>query len=149
MAFAPDSAPIKAPAAANGTSAEEQEITDVASRFVSNLLTYRYTSIDADMRKALEDATPEFAAKPIAAFGERTITSVKDEVKANKSTSSTRVKAASVIDSDNETATVVVVATRTYVSDGQEGQELPALELTVVSTGDGWKVDNAGPLGQD
>ena len=150
MAFAPDSAPIKAPAVAGGgLSEDEQEISDVSSRFVSNLLTYKHTSVDADIRKALEDATPEFAAKQIEAFRNLTITQMKAEVKQNKSTSSTRVRAASVTDSDDETATVIVVATRTYVSKGQEGQEIPALELTVVNTGDGWKVDNASPIGQE
>jgi Mce-associated membrane protein len=149
MAFAPRSAPIKPPAVAGAPSGDENEITDVASRFTSNLLTYKSTTVDADFKKALGDATPEFGVKRIPAFGDRTIAAVKEEVKTNKSTSSTRVKAASITDNNQDTATVVVVATRTYVSKGQEGQELPALELTLVNTGDGWKVDNAAPLGQD
>lgn len=150
MALAPQSAPIKTEAIQRAAqSSEEQDITDVATRFTSNLLTYNANTVDRDINEALSDATSEFGAKPIDAFDGRTIASIKAEIKKNKSQSTTTVKAATITTRDDDTATVIVVSTRRYVSQGKPGQELPVVELTLVSTADGWKVDNAAPVSGD
>jgi hypothetical protein len=146
MALAPNSAPIKTEsvrrAAATST---EQEIRDVASRFVENLLTYKYQTIDADLNEALRDATTEFSTRPLESFGGSDINKVKADVRSGQGTSSIDVKASAITSRDSDTATVIVVGTREFDSNKREPTNaIIVMELTMRNTSDGWKVDNAG-----
>ncbi len=145
MAFAPSSAPIKTEntrrAALGGS---EQEIKDVATRFTENLLSYKAATIDDDIRSALADATTEFQTRPLAAFGGSDINQVKAEVKSGQASSSVDVKGTAITSRDDDTASALVVTYRKFDSNKRAPTEgLLVVELTMVNTGDGWKIDNA------
>jgi hypothetical protein len=146
MALAPSAAPIKTQsvqrAAAGNT---EEEVKDVASRFTENLLTYKYQTVDNDLERALRDATDEFASRPLAAFNNINISRVKSDIKSGKGTSSIDVKGAAITSRDSDTATVLVVGTRTWDSTKRDtpAHAVQVIELTLLNTSDGWKVDNA------
>ena len=124
-------------------SSNEVQIRDAATNFTENLLTYKHTTVDADISKALRFATDEFPSRPLAAFGGIDINRVKTDIKTHKGTSTVDVKAAAITSRDDDTATVVVVTNRAFNSDQRDAKGLLVIELTLVDTGDGWKVDNA------
>lgn len=145
MALAPSSAPIKTEsvqrAAAGNT---EEEIKDTASRFTENLLTYRYQTIDSDFSRTLRDATQEFSTRPLDAFDGSNINRVKADIRAARGTSSIDVKGVALTSRDSDTATALVVGTRTFDSTEREPTRVvQVVELTLLNTSDGWKVDNA------
>ena len=146
MALAPSAAPIKTKAvqrAAQGNA--EESIRELASRFTENLLTYTHQTVDADFDRALRDATNEFSTRPLAPFGGLTLTKVKSDIKSGDATSTVDVKGAAITSQDSDTATVLVVATRTWDSNKRSApaHNVAVLELTLLNTSDGWKVDNA------
>jgi hypothetical protein len=146
MALAPNAAPIKTQsvqrAAASNT---QEEIRDVSTRFTENLLTYKYQTVDADLDRALRDATNEFGTRPLASFGGLNLNRVKADIKEGRATSTVDVRGAAITSQDSQTATVLVVTTRTWDSNKRStpAHTVAVLELTLLNTSDGWKVDNA------
>lgn len=146
MALAPSAAPIKTRTIERAAAGNEEEsIRELASRFTQNLLTYKYQTVDADFDRALRDATDEFSSRPLASFGGLTLSRVKSDIKEGRATSTVDVKGAAITSQDSETATVLVVATRTWDSNRRDNaaHTVAVLELTLLNTSDGWKVDNA------
>ena len=146
MALAPSAAPIKTKSVQRAAAGNAEEgIRELASRFSENLLTYKYQTVDADLDRALRDATDEFATRPLAAFGGLNLSRVKADIKSGRATSTVDVKGAAITSQDSDTATVLVVATRTWDSNQRENpaHTVQVIELTLLNTSDGWKVDNA------
>ncbi len=146
MALAPSAAPIKTRSVQRAAAGNAEEaIRELASRFAENLLTYKYQTVDADFDRALRDATNEFASRPLATFGGLNLNRVKADIKSGRATSTVDVKGAAITSQDSETATVLVVATRTWDSNKRErpAHNVAVVELTLLNTSDGWKVDNA------
>jgi hypothetical protein len=146
MALAPNAAPIKTGAVQRAAASNtEGEIREVASRFTENLLTYKHQTVDADLDRALRDATNEFSTRPLASFGGLNVNRVKADIKKGEATSTVDVKGAAITSQDSETATVLVVTTRTWDSNERSApaHTVAVLELTLLNTSDGWKVDNA------
>jgi len=149
MALAPSSAPLKTSGtrrAAQGNT--EEKIKDVSTRFMENLLTYKYQTVDSDFERTLRDATPEFSTRPLAAFDGLTIARVKSDIKSGQATSSIDVKGAAITSQDSDTATVLVVGVRTWDSNKRSvpAHVAQVIELTLQNSSDGWKVDNASNL---
>ena len=145
MALAPNSAPIKTGGVQRAAEvASEDDITNVASRFTENLMTYNFRTAEADMDKVLNDATDEFSERPQGALGGDIATYRRQIVQA-QGTSTADVRAATLTSRDGDTATVLVVANRTFDSREREdpARILQVVELTLLETSDGWKVDNA------
>jgi hypothetical protein len=146
MALAPSAAPIKTKSTQRAAAGNAEEgIRELASRFTENLLTYKYQTVDADFERALRDATGEFASRPLATFGGLNLTRVKADIKKGEATSTVDVKGAAITSQDSETATVLVVSTRTWDSNQRPrpAHTVAVVELTLLNTSDGWKVDNA------
>ncbi len=146
MALAPSAAPIKTASTQRAAAGNTEEgIRELASRFTENLLTYKYQTVDADLDRALRDATQEFSTRPLAAFGGLNLSRVKADIKSGRATSTVDVKGAAITSQDSDTATVLVVATRTWDSNKREqpAHTVSVVELTLLNTSDGWKVDNA------
>lgn len=146
MALAPGAAPIKTKSVQRAAAGNEEEaIRELASRFSQNLLTYKYQTVDADFDRALRDATQEFSTRPLASFGGLNLNRVKADIKEGRATSTVDVKGAAITSQDSDTATVLVVATRTWDSNRRDdpAHTVAVLELTLLNTSDGWKVDNA------
>lgn len=145
MAFSPSSAPIKTEGSrqAAGVSTE-QKIEDVAARFTENLLTYKPDTAETDIERAKRDGTPELATRQLAAFRGITLNAVVEDIKDNNATSSVDVKGTSITSRDDETATVLVVTQRTIDSDERDTPStgLLVVELTMLNTDEGWKVDD-------
>ena len=145
MALAPKSAPIKTSgtrAAAAGN--VENSIKDLASRFAENLLTYNYTTVDTDFARTLKDATTEFTSRPLTAFGGLNTNQVRAGIKQHKSVSSADVKGVAITSHDDDSATVLVVTSRTLQSDQTAKKTtLLVVQLDIQNTNGGWKVDNA------
>lgn len=145
MALAPASAPIKTEgsrkAAASGT---EQQITEVASRFTENLLNYKPATAEADIESAKRDGTAELATRQLAAFRGITLDQVVSDIREKNATSSVDVKATAITSQDEETATVLVVTQRTIDSDKRDEPTtgLLVVELTMLRSDNGWKVDD-------
>jgi len=140
----PSSAPIKTGAIrqAAQTTVEDQ-VKTVASRFVTNLATFSYQTIDGDITKIEQDATPNFAHTTQAALG-GTVDQFKANIIARQSVSKGDVKGTAVTSLDNDTATVLVVVVQNVRNKTTpENVKLHVLELTLFNNS-GWKVDQVG-----
>lgn len=146
MALAPSSAPIKTESVQRAADTNtEVDIEDVSARFMRNLLTYKYQTVDNDFEQALQDATQEFTTRPLDALEGISVDDFKSEIKRTRGSSSADVQSVDIDSRDSGTATVVVVYTRTIDSNQRDrpGRVLEVIELTLRETDDGWKVDNA------
>jgi hypothetical protein len=149
MALAPSSAPVKTGASRAAASVGvEEEITNVASRFTENLLTYKPTTVDNDLARARRDATGTFATRQIPAFGNKTLATIAQEIKTNRAVSTINVEGVVITSRDDSTATALVVGERTIDSDERKSpaRQLQVVELTMLNTDRGWKVENATPV---
>jgi hypothetical protein len=145
MALAPNTAPIKTGNVQRAAQvANDDEIIDVASRFTKNLMTYNHRTVRADVERVLRDATREFGSRPQGALG-GDITNYREQIEEAEGTSNAEVKSVALTSRDDDTATVIVTANRTFDSNQRENPAriLQVVELTLLSTSDGWKVDNA------
>ncbi len=149
MALSPGSAPVKTSAGRAAASAGvEEDITNIASRFTENLLTYKATTVDNDFARARRDATGQFATRAIPAFGNKTLQTVASEIKDNNAVSTINVEGVVITSRDDTTATALVVGERTLDSDERESpaRQLQVVELTMVNTDGDWKIENATPV---
>jgi len=146
MAFAPSSAPIKTgnTRAAAQVNAQE-DITKVATRFTGNLVTFDYRTLDSDLQRILKDATGNFQTQFHTALG-GDINVFRRAIQQSQAQSTGDVKGTSVSSKDDNTATVLVFVSQTIRNKTHPAPrtELRLLELTLVKTPQGWKVDNVG-----
>jgi hypothetical protein len=145
MALAPGSAPIKTGTVQRAAQVDtEDEINDVAARFTENLMTYNFKTAEDDVSRVLRDTTEEFSDRSHGALG-GDITSYRRQIVDAEGTSSADIKGTMLTSRDDDTATVLVIASRTFDSNRRDdaARILQVVELTLVETGDGWKVDNA------
>jgi hypothetical protein len=144
MVFAPSIAPIKLGVTRLAAEAQaDADIETVASRFARNFVTISYRTLDADFDRILRDATGSFRNR-ISEIPDV----IRDPYVESKGVSRGRVLDVAVLSRAGETATVRVVVSRTI-----QNEKTPtprairhSLELTVVSTAEGWKVADASQL---
>jgi Mce-associated membrane protein len=140
MVFAPRIAPLKLGATRLAAEAQTNEqVTEVAKRFATNFLSLDYRTIDADFDRVLEDTTGNFERQL-----RRLLEVTKDRLVEAKGVSEGRVTRLSVLTRTEDTATVQVVVSRSIQnSDTPDPQVVEqSLEVTLVSTPGGWKVDD-------
>lgn len=146
MAFAPSSAPIKNSTTRSAAQATSQEdIAKVATRFTGNLVTFNYQTLDQDLQRILKDATGNFQTQFHTALG-GDINVFRRAIEQSQAKSTGDVKGTSVSSKDENTATVLVFVSQTIQNKSHPAPrtELRLLELTLVKTPQGWKVDNVG-----
>ena len=144
MAFAPQSAPIKNAATKTAAQATSQEeITKVASRFTASLVTFDYRTLDSDLQRILKDATGNFQTQFHTALG-GDLNVFRRAIQQSQAQSTGDVKGTSVSSVDENTATVLVFVSQTIRNKSHPAPrtELRLLELTLVKSAQGWKVDN-------
>jgi len=146
MAFSPSAAPIKNSTTRAAAQASSQEdISTVATRFTGNLVTFDYKTLDADLQRILKDATGNFQTQFHTALG-GDLNVFRRAIQQSQAQSTGDVKGASVSSRDENTATVLVFVSQTIRNKTHPAPrtELRLLELTLVKTPQGWKVDNVG-----
>ena len=142
MAFAPRMAPIKSHATRLAADAlESEEITDVAKRFARNFLTIDYRSIDKDIERITADATGDFKSQ----IGQ-VLRLSREQFEKRKATSKGKVNEAVLLFNEDDNARVQVLAERTIrnvrTKAREERPETKVLDIALVRTSSGWKVDN-------
>lgn len=140
IAFLPDVSPIS-PASTDA----DEEVLEVARRFSENLVNFDHQSLDEDLTKIEGDITGSFEEQFHAALG-GDINVFRQAIRESEATSTGEVKGASVSSRDDDTATVLVVVSQTVRNreNPESRTQLRPLELTLVKTDGGWKVDNVG-----
>jgi hypothetical protein len=136
----PSSAPIKTSALRQAAqSSADEQVRAVATRFATNLSTFSYQTVDADIAKIEQDTTPNFAHTTQDALS-GTIDQLKANIIAHRSVSKGTVIGALVQSIDNDTATVLVVfAQRFHNKTTPQRTDYHIFELTIVKN-NGWKV---------
>jgi Mce-associated membrane protein len=145
MAFAPRIAPIKSgPTKLAARAQEEQEISAIARRFARNFVTIDYRTIDEDLERMSADATGNFKEQL-----ERTIGAIGRDFEKRKARSTGRALDSAVLSYEDGTALVQVLLRRTKQNVGTKGPETgnQIVNVSLVRTDDGWKVDNLSQLG--
>ena len=142
MAFFPRVAPIKSHATRLAADAlEEEDITDVAKRFARNFLTIDYRTIDTDIKRLTADATGDFRSQ----IGE-VLKLSREQFEKRKATSRGKVNEAVLLFNQDDNARVQVLAERTIrnvrTKAAEERPETKVLDIALVRTSSGWKVDN-------
>lgn len=143
MAFRPQSAPINTGATRAAARAEaERSIETVAARFIENLVAYEHTTVDEDVQRMLADATSSVETDFQSGLS-GTMATFRSSVRDRQAQSSGEVLGVTVSEVGDDTATVFAIVSQTRRSiDRPERTSLRALELTLLRTDDGWKVDN-------
>ena len=145
MAFAPRIAPIKSSATRLAARAQEEEsLKTIARRFAANFVTIDYLTIDADLKRMTADATTDFADKL-----KRTVDAIGPQFKKRKASSSGHALDAAVLSHEKDSAIVQVLLRRTKKNVGTKGPETgnQVVNVTLVKTDNGWKVDDLNQLG--
>lgn len=146
MAFSPTAAPIKTSSTRQAAAASvESQISGIAERFGKNLITYNFRSITPDLARLQQDTTSGFAKQfhsamrgDVAAFRKRIIDL--------QGVSRGEVKGSTLLSSEGDTATILVFANqvlRSTRTDGRDVSRYIIVELTLLDTPQGWKVDSA------
>jgi hypothetical protein len=144
MAFRPNSAPIKSTATKAAVQATaEDDITKTSTRFTANLVTFDYRTLDNDLNRILKDASGNFRTQFHTALG-GDINVFRRAIEQAHAQSTGDVKGVSISSRDSNTATVLVFVSQTIrnLAHPAPRTELRLLELTLVKTPQGWKVDN-------
>jgi hypothetical protein len=142
MVFAPSIAPVKFGAVADAQRVEQEEVEEVALRFASSLYTINYRTIDADLKKIRDDSTGNFSRELAQVLGEADV--VKKAIVNAKGEMRGDVQGVDVREIAGGTATARVFVTQTIRNqkNPEPRQQFSAIELTLVDTSDGWKVDD-------
>lgn len=143
MVFAPSIAPVKLGAVADAERARRtSEVEEVARRFVTSLYTFDYRSIDEDVARIRADATGTFSRELEQVLGEVDV--FKEAIIEAQGRSSGEVEALDIVELSGRTATarVFVVQTISNKKGPEPRRQFSAVELTLVETPDGWKVDD-------
>lgn len=144
MALRPQSAPINTSATRAAAQAQEEKgIDTVARRFGDNLATFDYRTLDRDIDRILDDATGSFETEIQSALG-GDINVFRNAIREAQGQSTGEVKGVAVSSLDDDTATVFVFLMQSIRNkdNPQPRTQLRLLELTLVKTDGGWKVDN-------
>jgi Mce-associated membrane protein len=139
MLFLPGIMPVKFGAAKKAANAEtEQDIEAVASRFAKNLLTFDYRTLREDLQRIAQDATGTFEREFEG------VSAVSGNVVEAEAVSKGEVQAVSVTSRSDDSSIALVFLQRTIENKSQPEPrtQFQFLELTLVSTSDGWKVDD-------
>ena len=147
MAFAPRIAPIKTNATKLAANAQEEEaIEAIARRFARNFVTIDYRTIDEDLDRMSDDATGNFQDQL-----DRTIRAIGKEFEKRKARSTGRALDSAVLSHEGSTALVQVLLRRTKQNVGTKGPETgnQIVNVSLVRTDEGWKVDNLSQLGAE
>jgi Mce-associated membrane protein len=147
MAFAPRIAPIKSSATKLAAKAmEEEEIETIARRFAKNFVSIDYRTIDADLKRMTADATGNFADQL-----RKTIAAIGTQFKKSKASSQAKALDSAVLSHENGSALVQVLLQRTKRNVDTKGSQTgnQIVNVTLVNTADGWKVDNLTQLGAE
>jgi Mce-associated membrane protein len=139
MVFAPGILPFKVGAARTATKADtEADIERVSSRFARNLLTFDYRTLDEDLRRIAQDATGNFEREFEG------VSAVSGNVIEAKAVSKGEVQGVSVSSQTGDSAVALVFLRRSIDNEEQDEPrtQFQFLELTLVNTAEGWKVDD-------
>jgi hypothetical protein len=145
MALVPSSAPIKTTSTRQAAEAnQEDQIDVVATRFTQNLIAYNYRTITADLNKLQQDTSDAFPKQYHSAL-KGDIRAFRKRVIDERASSSGDVKGTTLLSSDRDTAAILVFASQTVRSKRITGaaSRYIIIELTLLNTSDGWKVDSA------
>lgn len=128
--------------------AAREEVAEVAERFTQNLITFDYRTIDADIERIREDATGSFQGELDVAF-RGDIEAFREALREARAESSGSVLGSIVQSLEADTAGVLVVADqRIQNEETPEPRTIPRrIELTLVETSEGWKVDRVEASG--
>jgi Mce-associated membrane protein len=143
MVFAPGIAPVKLGAVADATKTKEAEAVEVvATRFSESLYSFNYRTIDADLKAIRKDATGNFSNELEQVLGEVDV--FKKAIVDAKGESTGEVQGVDVrkVSGNTATARVFVVQSIRNKKNPKSRQQVSAVELTLVKTSDGWKVDD-------
>ena len=141
MAFKPGSSPIKTTTQKRAAETSvEDKVRTVASRFATNLVTFNFNTVNADMERLRADTTASFAGQNQPAL-HGNLEQLKSTITSRRSVSTGDVKGTSVTSLDKDTATVLVVVLQTFSNkDTKKTSAFHVLELTLFNS-NGWKVD--------
>lgn len=145
MALAPGNAPIKTSTTRQAAEASvEEEVSTVATRFAENLIAYNYKSITADLNKLQTDASDSFSKQYHSALN-GDLRAFRKRVIDERASSTGDVKGTTLLSADEDTAAILVFASQTVRSRRITGgaSRYIIIELTVLETPEGWKVDSA------
>ena len=145
MAFSPTAAPIKTSSTRQAAEASvEDEVRGIASRFMENLITYNYRTITPDLERLQRDTTDAFPKQFHSAM-KGDVSTFRKRIIDLRATSKGDTKGATLLSSDDDTATILVFASQTVTSRQSEGEasRYIIVELTMLDTASGWKVDSA------
>lgn len=126
----------------------ENAIEAVSRRFVEHLITFDHRTFDADIAKTRTDVTGSFRRQLDRAFG-GSVTVFRDAIVKAQAQSQGQVRSVSVGEVEGDAATAIVVADQTIRNaTNAEGQTVIRLiQLSLVNTADGWRVDDVETLG--
>lgn len=139
MLFAPGIMPVKLGAAGRAANVDtEQDIKAVASRFATNLLTFDYRTLSEDLRRIAQDATGTFEREFEG------VSAVSGNVVDAQAVSEGEVQGVSISSRSDDSSVALVFLRRTIQNRSQEEPrtQFQFLELTLVNTPEGWKVDD-------
>jgi hypothetical protein len=143
MVFAPGIAPIKLGAVADATRLEQaDEVEKVSIRFAESLYSFNYRTIDADLDAIRENSTGNFSRELEQVLGEVDV--FKKAIVDARGESTGAVEGVDVREVGDNTAStrVFVVQTIKNKKSPKPRQQFSAVELTLVRTAQGWKVDD-------
>jgi Mce-associated membrane protein len=143
MLFAPSAAPLKVGAVADAARARQSEAVEkVATRFATSLYSFNYQTIDADLDRIRDDSTGGFSRELETVLGEVDV--FKKAIVDARGQSSGEVEGVDVREIRDGTATarVFVVQSIQNKKNPQPREQFSAVELTLVRTSGGWKVDD-------
>ena len=128
--------------AQTATERREAAVQRVAERFVRNLTTFDYRTLDADIAAIERDATGNFRGELETALG-GDITLFRDTIVEAEAHSSGRIHAVVVGSVDGDTASVQAFVDQSIRNkdNPQPRNVLRRIELTLVETTSGWKID--------
>jgi hypothetical protein len=142
MVFAPRIAPVKVGATVLAAKAQEdEEILTVARRFSKNFLNHDYRSMGAFVDRVAADLTGSFREEFVR------VNEISVEAfEKNKVVSKGKVEGAVLLYHEGSDARVQVLAQRTTsnVNAKEPRTEAKILNVFLVKTSDGWRVDNVG-----
>ncbi len=129
---------------------QERAVAAVAERFTQNLVTFDHRTLDADIERIQQDATGTFRRQFDSALG-GDVAVFREAIREAAAESSGTVQGAAVTEIAGDRATAVVVAEQQIRnSETPDGRTVVrVIELELLRTSDGWKVNEVSTLGAD
>jgi Mce-associated membrane protein len=129
----------------SGTERQQDDVLDVSRRFVVLLTTYNATTIERQRSQVLALATGKFRDQYNELTGSSFVTTL-EERQADSKGALVRI-AVSDVEGDNATVLAVVRVTTTNKDLKGPRADTNLLEVTLVKTSSGWRIDNVNILG--